>query len=310
MASRHSWLCDLRHGLQDWPSFVSISRRVHHGQRSRILQESGLSGISSTINESDGDAAFIQLKRKQAGTVNNSNTLAQPTALNGDQPADTHVGFKHRMAFVRRPFTLLILGALLTIVRYLPLEQAMSAIKGWIAGLGFWGPIVLAVGLLATAVVSVYVTRLANRKLKEHVQEAPENGQSTDTELISPNVRSASRTRSTVMLVSAALLFIATATYTHFNAGTIERKLASLFAPPQVEMKEAYAGKFAGPTMDHSTFDTLLQIHVDENGWGDYEGLKGDEVDLDSYLSSVGVLHVAKCHRAPKTSHLAPKPVP
>ncbi len=145
----------------------------------------------------------------------------------------------------------------------------------------------LAIGLLATAVVTVYVTRLANRKLKEQVHEAPEKGQPTDSVRTSPNVPSAPRTRSTVILASAALLLVATATYTHLNAGAIERKLASLFGPPQVELQEAYSANTAGPAMDHSTLDALLKKHVDKNGWVDYEGLKDNEAKLDSYLSAV-----------------------
>jgi uncharacterized membrane protein YdjX (TVP38/TMEM64 family) len=47
------------------------------------------------------------------------------------------------------------LAALLTIVRALPIDQAMAAIKGWTAGLGIWGPVVLALVYIVATVLLV-----------------------------------------------------------------------------------------------------------------------------------------------------------
>ncbi len=380
---------------------------------------------------------FTSLTQNLAGTVENTSILPQASSHSSDHAAVNDEKMKKFVTIVRWLSTLVILGALLTIVRSLPVDQAMSAMKGWIAGLGFWGPIVLAllyivatvlffpgtiltlaaggmfglgvgtaavsvgstlgaclafliarygardkvaamasgnrhfgaidraigeggwkivgllrlspaipfnvqnymygltpvrfwpyavsswiamlpgtflyvyighvtgaavgadrerttfewamlaVGLLATAFVTVYVTRLANRKLKEQVQEAPENEQSAVSDPAPPNVRPAPRARNTVILASAAMILVAAATYTCLNAGSIERKLASLFGPPQVELQEAYSANAAGPTMDHSTLDALLKKYVDDDGWVDYEGLEDDEAELDNYLSTV-----------------------
>ncbi|MFG0263097.1 MAG: DUF547 domain-containing protein, partial [Novipirellula sp. JB048] len=145
----------------------------------------------------------------------------------------------------------------------------------------------LAVGLLATAVVTVYVTRLANRKLKEQVQDAPQNAPPAASEPANLSAPPASKTYPTVLMASAALILVAIAIYTHLYAGSIQRKLASLWGPPPVEMREAYSATAAGPTMDHAALDALLKKYVDDDGWVDYEGLSGDTAKLDDYLSTI-----------------------
>lgn len=95
------------------------------------------------------------------------------------------------------------------------------------------------------------------------------------------------RTRRTVIISIAAVLLVGTATFACLNARLIERKLVRLFGPPQVELQEAYSASVSGPKMDHSTFDSLLKKHVDDDGWVDYAALKEDQAKLDSYLSAV-----------------------
>ncbi|MBI4502065.1 MAG: TVP38/TMEM64 family protein [Gemmatimonadetes bacterium] len=50
---------------------------------------------------------------------------------------------------------LLIVAALLTIVRWLPIGHAMEATKGWISGLGVWGPVALALWYIVATVLFV-----------------------------------------------------------------------------------------------------------------------------------------------------------
>ncbi len=90
----------------------------------------------------------------------------------------------------------------------------------------------LAVGLLATVVVTIYVTQLANRKLQEQVPEAPPNDGSAVGDSSSTNVQKAASTRTTVIMASVALTLIATAIYTYLNAGMLEQNLTSLFRTP------------------------------------------------------------------------------
>ena len=52
-------------------------------------------------------------------------------------------------------------------------------------------------------------------------------------------------------------------------------------------MKESYQAKPDGPSVDHSAFNELLQKHVDEDGWVDYEGFESDSETLDKYIESL-----------------------
>ncbi len=60
------------------------------------------------------------------------------------------------------------------------------------------------------------------------------------------------------------------------------------FGPPQVELKEVYQPKQDGVVFDHSVFDSLLKKYVSADGLVDYVGLKGQESDLDGYMSALG----------------------
>jgi uncharacterized membrane protein YdjX (TVP38/TMEM64 family) len=149
--------------------------------------------------------------------------------------------------------------------------------------------VMLAVGLLATATVTVYITWLARRKLQQQMKETAEAGKA------SPNANDEDRRaeteaphlRNTIVLAVVALVMVGAAAYAYFSAATFERWLASLFGPPRVEMKEAYAENASGPAFDHSTFDSLLHQHVNADGWIDYDGLKKDETKLDDYVTAV-----------------------
>jgi len=147
----------------------------------------------------------------------------------------------------------------------------------------------LGVGLLATAVVTVYITRLARNKLKEQMQDVSEEGKSSanDHDEHHRDGHDAARLRSTVILAAVSVVMVGAACYVYYSAETIERWLGGLLGPPRVEMKEAYAESPAGPSFDQSALDTLLHQHVDADGWVDYDGLQTDEAKLDEYLDAV-----------------------
>ncbi len=69
--------------------------------------------------------------------------------------ANTHLGRQRITAAVRWISILLILASLLTIVRALPIDQALGAVKGWTASLGIWGPVVLALVYIVATVLLV-----------------------------------------------------------------------------------------------------------------------------------------------------------
>ncbi len=150
-----------------------------------------------------------------------------------------------------------------------------------------WG--MLAVGLLATAAVTVYLTWLARRKLQQQMKETAEAGNaSPDANDEDQRAESeAPPLRNTILLAVAALVIIVSAAYVYANSMTIEQWLGGMFRPPRVELKEAYAENASSPAFDHSPFDLLLQQHVDADGWIDYNGLKQDEVRQDEYLAAV-----------------------
>ncbi|MFO7904230.1 MAG: VTT domain-containing protein [Planctomycetota bacterium] len=149
--------------------------------------------------------------------------------------------------------------------------------------------VMLAVGLLATAAVTVYITWLARRKLQEQMKETAESSKA------SPNANDGDQRdqhgapplRSTIILAAVAMVMACAAGYVYANSKTMERWLGGLFGPPRVELKEAYAENAAGPAFDHSAFDSLLHEHVDPDGWVDYQGLKKDEAKLDAYVDAV-----------------------
>ncbi|QDT05517.1 TVP38/TMEM64 family inner membrane protein YdjZ [Rubripirellula lacrimiformis] len=149
----------------------------------------------------------------------------------------------------------------------------------------------LVVGLLATVVVTVYVTRLARRKLQEQVSETADvDSEGADSVGSSDNqdgTATGPSVRSVMMVMAVAVVSVAAAVYVFFNAGQIERSLVGLFGPPQVVVQESYAAHPDGPTIDHSILDRLLKNHVDENGWVNYGALSSDEADLDAYLLSI-----------------------
>lgn len=147
----------------------------------------------------------------------------------------------------------------------------------------------LAVGLLATAAVTVYITWLARRKLKEQMKQTAKSGKvSPDANDDDQRAESdAPRLQSTIILAAVALVMVGAASYAYSSGSTIDRWFGGLFGSPRVEMKEAYAENASGPAFDHSALNSLLHQHVDADGWIDYDGLNKDKAKLDEYLAAV-----------------------
>ena len=62
---------------------------------------------------------------------------------------------RRNVAVVRWLSIVLIIAALLLIVRSLPIGHVMEAMKGWIGGLGVWGPVVLVLSYILATVLFV-----------------------------------------------------------------------------------------------------------------------------------------------------------
>jgi len=147
----------------------------------------------------------------------------------------------------------------------------------------------LGVGLLATIAVTVYITRLARQKLNEQVEDESGNTVAEPgTDDPTPGEgRSSAAMRNTSVLAITAIVLAGVAVFVYWNSDAIEQRLASLFGPPQVELSEAYSRNPTGPSVDHSVLNSLLQDHVDADGWVDYDGIARDETLLDEYLDVV-----------------------
>lgn len=153
---------------------------------------------------------------------------------------------------------------------------------------GEWA--MLGVGLLATAVVVVYVTRLARRALD------------TRAPLAEPPATAAPKPRplATALLAVGAVFAVAMTliAYSRRNA------LRGLFGPPLAVLSEAYADSPDGEEFDASAYDDLVKRHIDGDGWVDYAGLWDDREKLDAFLKAVAEAPFHKLDRDGKLAFL------
>jgi uncharacterized membrane protein YdjX (TVP38/TMEM64 family) len=160
----------------------------------------------------------------------------------------------------------------------------------------------LAVGLTATIAVTVYVTRLACKVLRQQTDIEPTAQSNADSESHDPPSSVDANRRSwgafVLPLVAVAMVVVAACAQQRSDA------LRNLFGPEPVTLQEAYQRQSDGPKFDHSAFDALLRKHVDKDGWVDYAGLGKDATALDSYIASVGGAPFADLDRDEKLSFL------
>ena len=136
------------------------------------------------------------------------------------------------------------------------------------------------VGLAATIAVTVYITKLANKKLAEQTSIAPASEAPKEEQ---PAAAPASAASALTWVVVAALC-VAGAAYANVNPQAIR----GLFGPPPVETAEAYERKAGGLDIDHSSFSALLAEYVNNEGYVDYKGLAGRVDELDAYVTTLG----------------------
>ena len=153
----------------------------------------------------------------------------------------------------------------------------------------------LGVGLLATIAVTVYVTRLSRKALREQTRIEEQTIQTEKpSEPAEQDVAVATGWPwGTTVLAVVAVAMVATAVYAHNRRDALKY----VFGPPSVTLQEAYKRQSDGPTFDHSTFDRLLRKHVDKDGWVDYEGLGSNATLLDTYIASLGEARLAELGR-------------
>ncbi len=153
--------------------------------------------------------------------------------------------------------------------------------------IGEWA--LLGLGLIATVVVTVYVTRLATKAIKQRTRiEAGHEGSQPSSQKKQPSESTApSWPWAATIIALVAVLLASAAAYARLNRDVVQRLIGGLFGPPVATLNEAYQETPAGPTFDHSLLDGLLRTHVDEHGWVDYNGLREDAEQLDQYVASL-----------------------
>ena len=154
---------------------------------------------------------------------------------------------------------------------------------------GQWA--LLVVGLAATIAVTVYVTRLARKAVKENTVMSDASAAPAGP---APFAQAPpSRIMATVLTATFALALAVGTGCAYANRA----KIAGLFGPPSVKLGETYAEKPDGARFGHSAFDALLKKHVDEAGMVDYRGLKADAASLDAYIATLAKAPLADLGR-------------
>jgi len=147
-------------------------------------------------------------------------------------------------------------------------------------GLGQWA--LLIIGLAATIAVTVYITRLAQKKLraqKEMDATIPE-------EQAAPEETAQTAGRAWLGAGVAALIAVLLVP-TAISAHIFSDKLRSIFGPPGVVMQEVYEVQEDAPTFNHEPFRTVLEQYVNAAGGVDYAGLKANPDTLLAYNASL-----------------------
>lgn len=157
---------------------------------------------------------------------------------------------------------------------------------GGASGKNPWQYVLLGAGLLATIVVSVYVTRLARKALRETAMK--EDGVASESDAKASHTAPA-RAKPVGKLIAVAGTLAVLAACAQMTKG----RLGSMFGPPKATLHEAYVSTPTGAVFDHSAFDTVLKEHVSASGgFVDYEALKKDAAGLDAYIATIAKVDI------------------
>ena len=142
----------------------------------------------------------------------------------------------------------------------------------------------IAVGLIATVAVTVYVGRLAKRAMADR---ADFNEATTSAHGSGDQAPPDRRPWRVAILAAIALVCAAIAAAAWFAPERLRGLLPISLGPPAVTLAEAYQRSSDGPTFEHATLDALLRRHVIPGGWVDYDALAADSDRLDAYLEQL-----------------------
>jgi uncharacterized membrane protein YdjX (TVP38/TMEM64 family) len=148
--------------------------------------------------------------------------------------------------------------------------------------------ILVGVGLLATLVVTVYVTRLSAQAVRSYTQASgliEEPDMTKDTQ----DAKKPAGRRGVIVMTGIAVVVLGAGAYVRMHPQMIGGFLSAVAGPPAVAMAEAYddPAPDKAEVFDHSVFDAVLKKHVDPDGWVDYKALADDPAALDAYIASL-----------------------
>jgi len=163
----------------------------------------------------------------------------------------------------------------------------------------------MVIGLIATLIVTLYITRLSARAVRAYTQP-PELIEESDMTKSTPSRTKRAGKRGTIVLLGTAIVVFAAGTYARMNPQLIQDCLLALAGPPVVAMTETYDDPPAdqAEVFDHSSFDALLSKHVDADGWVDYKALADDPAPLDAYIASLAKAPFDRFGRDEKLAYL------
>jgi uncharacterized membrane protein YdjX (TVP38/TMEM64 family) len=147
---------------------------------------------------------------------------------------------------------------------------------------GAWTWVAWGVGLAATVLLVVYVSRLALKIMREQTAILQEPPGSPGEIAPGEGAPTAWPWRATVA-GALALVAAGAAGWAHVNRDAIR----GMFGPPPAAMIEVYEQDTAGPVFDHTAFAALLGKHADQDGRVDYAGLAKEAGRLDAYLDAI-----------------------
>ncbi|HUE87944.1 MAG TPA: VTT domain-containing protein [Vicinamibacterales bacterium] len=146
---------------------------------------------------------------------------------------------------------------------------------------GEW--VLRSVGLAATVLVTVYLTRVAQRAMREHVPAVADEPQRSER-----RQAGSGDGRRTVFVAVASLVLLAASVVASARQDSIRGRIErALGLPPAMVAHEVYAGEAGAARFDHSTLDALLSHNVDPDGLVDYDVLHREPAALDRYLSEL-----------------------
>jgi uncharacterized membrane protein YdjX (TVP38/TMEM64 family) len=160
-------------------------------------------------------------------------------------------------------------------------EGLASASGRGSAGAGTW--VAWGVGLAATVVLVVYVSRLALKAVREQTAILDEPDPSSPAESATAENEARAWPWTVTTAAALAVVLAVAAGWARVNRDSIR----ALFGPQALAMVEAYTQDTDGPRFDHELFDAVLREYVDRDGGIDYARLAGKPEPLDEYLDAL-----------------------